>query len=217
MRLLHFFLVKQRFNSFDSFFPEHILISNEIYPMLIRKAKYLQYCCSKFLLNIAINRDLLEITVPKKTLLNSLYFLKNHSLINANILIDYTVTDFPGKSLRFEIILFVLSSFWNMRLKLRSFTNESISLLTVTFLYKVAFWQEREIWDMFGILFKKHGDLRRILTDYGFLGHPLRKDFPLSGYKEVFFNDFFRHIIQAPVSLAQEYRFFRFQNAWISL
>ncbi len=130
---------------------------------------------------------------------------------------DYTAIDFPGKSLRFEIVLLLLSSSWNSRLKIRLFTNELMSLLTITHLYKIAFWQEREIWDMFGVLFQNHSDLRRILTDYGFLGHPLRKDFPLTGFLEIFFDDFKRNIITAPVSLAQEYRFYIFKNPWMKI
>jgi len=128
---------------------------------------------------------------------------------------EYTAVDFPGKALRFELILLLLSPSWNFRVKLRLFSNELLALSTVTSFFKVAFWLERELWDMFGIMFQHHMDLRRILTDYGFLGHPLRKDFPLTGFFEIFFDDFRRNIITAPVSLAQEYRFYRIRNPWV--
>jgi NADH dehydrogenase (ubiquinone) Fe-S protein 3 len=216
-RLFTFFLLKQRFNSFNSFSEELLDLVNNFYCILMNFAKYLQKSCSLFILQIVLNKELIEISVSKKYILHFLKFLRDHSLTKTTMLMDYTVIDYPGKTLRFEIILLLLSSFWNSRLKVRVFTNELLSLLTVTYLYKVAFWQEREIWDMFGVLFKNHTDLRRILTDYGFLGHPLRKDFPLTGFFELFFDDFKRNIVSAPVSLAQEYRFYTFRNPWVRL
>jgi len=217
MRVFTFSIIKQRFNTFNSFSDELIVLTNNLFLLLISFAKYLQSSCSLFILTIAINKDLLEITTSKRYLLFLLKFMKGHMLIKGSTLIDYTVVDYPGKKLRFEVILLILSLFWNFRFKIRLFTNELLSLESITHLYKIAFWQEREIWDMFGILFQNHTDLRRILTDYGFLGHPLRKDFPLTGYNELFFDDFKRHIITAPVSLAQEYRFYEFNNPWVQL
>jgi len=217
MRLFTFSIIKQRFNTFDSLSFELNVLANKLFLIMSSFAKYLQFCCSFFILNLAINKEYLEITTSKKFCLNLLKFLRDHSLIKASMLMDYTAIDFPGKSLRFEIVLLLLSSSWNARLKIRLFTNELMSLLTITHLYKVAFWQEREIWDMFGVLFQNQSELRRILTDYGFLGHPLRKDFPLTGFLEIFFDDFKRNIITAPVSLAQEYRFYMFKNPWMKI
>ncbi len=217
MRLFTFTIKKQRFNSFNSVLPELAYLTNQLFLISYSCAKYLRQSCASFILNLALNKDLLEICVSKKYYLHLLQFLKKHSLIKATQLMEYTAVDFPGKSLRFEITLILLSVFYNTRIKIRLFTNELTSILTVTHLYKVAFWQEREIWDMFGILFQNHTDLRRILTDYGFQGHPLRKDFPLTGFVEIFFDDFKRNIITAPVSLAQEYRFYEFKNPWVKL
>ncbi len=216
MRLFTFSHIKQRFNAINLLPSELIVLTNNLFLIFISFAKYLQLSCSLFILNVAINKDVLEITTSKRYLLYLLKFLKDHSLTKCTTLIDYTAIDYPGKKYRFEVILFLLSFSWNFRIKIRLFTNEVFSLETVTHLYKIAFWQEREIWDMFGILFQNHTDLRRILTDYGFLGHPLRKDFPLTGYVEIFFDDFKRNIITTPVSLAQEYRFYEFKNPWVT-
>ena len=112
------------------------------------------------------------------------------------------------------LVLLLLSASLNVRYKIRLFVNEFLTALTITHLYKIAFWNEREIWDMFGILFQNHGDLRRILTDYGFNGHPLRKDFPLSGFSELLYDDFIQRIGSAPVSLAQEFRYFLTVKTW---
>jgi NADH:ubiquinone oxidoreductase subunit C len=215
-RLFRFNPIKLRFNSLNACSLDLHLITNNLFLILITFAKYLQKSCSLFIINIAINTDLLEITTTKKYILNLLKYLKNHSLIQYNLLVDYTVVDYPGKLLRFELVILLLSTIFNTRIKIRYFTNELISILTITHLYKIAFWLEREIWDMFGILFQNNSDLRRLLTDYGFLGHPLRKDFPLSGYTEIYFDDFKRNIIYNKVSLAQEYRFYEFKNPWIS-
>jgi NADH dehydrogenase (ubiquinone) Fe-S protein 3 len=217
MRLFTFSILKQRFNSFNSLQYELNYLTNHLFLIFYSFAKYLRSSCMLFILNIALNKDLIEISVSKKYYLQLLQFLKKHSLIKATQVMEYTAIDFPGKILRFEIVLILLSIFYNTRIKIRVFTNELISILTITHLYNVAFWQEREIWDMFGILFQNHTDLRRILTDYGFQGHPLRKDFPLTGFVEIFFDDFKRNIITAPVSLAQEYRFYEFKNPWVKL
>lgn len=213
--LFRFQQKKWRFNSLHSYDNELLKFLNTIFLILIRFAKYLHKTCSFFFLTLAINSDTVEVTVSRKYLANLLLFLKQHTLCQLNFLIDYTVVDHPGKRLRFELVLLALSSTFNYRLKIRLFTNEIFAISTATQFYKIAFWLEREIWDMFGVLFKNHGDLRRLLTDYGFRGHPLRKDFPLTGYHEVFFDDFKKNIILSNVSLAQEYRYYNFLNPWV--
>ncbi len=208
-------LPKYRFNSLNCL-TEVLTFINKIYLINYNFAKYLQKCCSFFIINIALNKGLIEIVTARLQYLKLLKFLKDHSLSKCTVVIDYTVIDYPSKRLRFEVVLLLLSFWWNFRLKIRLFTNELTPIFTITLLYKVAFWQEREIWDLFGILFKHNMDLRRILTDYGFVGHPLRKDFPLTGYSEIFFDDFKQHIVVSSVSLAQDYRFYDFKNPWIS-
>jgi NADH dehydrogenase (ubiquinone) Fe-S protein 3 len=206
---------KRRFNSFETLSNSLKEFVNKIYFINFSVVKYLQQCCSLFILNIAISQELIEITTSRKFYLKLLKFLKTHSLLKCTIVTEYTVIDHPSKELRFEIVLFLLSIWWNFRVKVRLFTNELFPVSTITFLFKIAFWQEREIWDLFGILFQNNMDLRRILTDYGFIGHPLRKDFPLTGYTEIFFDDFTRHIVTSSVSLAQEYRYYNFKNPWV--
>jgi NADH/F420H2 dehydrogenase subunit C len=140
--------------------------------------------------------------------------LKNHSQSQYKVLSDICVVDYPWKENRFEIFYNLLSITFNSRINLIINVDEHYSVESISNLYSVAGWFEREIWDMFGIYFWNHLDLRRILTDYGFKGHPLRKDFPLSGYTEVryFYNE--KRILVEEVSLTQDYRTFFFNNSW---
>ena len=142
-------------------------------------------------------------------------FLKKHSFCKFKSLTDLSVVDFPGKNNRFQLNYFLLSLSYNMRIRIIVETKEMSPVSSITPLFSAANWYEREVWDMFGIFFENHPDLRRILTDYGFKGHPLRKDFPLSGYIEVFYDDTKKAIVYVPVSLAQDFRNFNFRNPWV--
>lgn len=128
-------------------------------------------------------------------------------------MVDIVCADFPGKTPRISLIYVLLSIKYNQRINI-FLKPQKIQIRSITQIFKNASWFEREAWDMFGILFKNNNDLRRILTDYGFTGHPLRKDFPLTGFYELFFNDSLKIIKSSPVSLAQEYRKFNFPLPW---
>lgn len=141
-------------------------------------------------------------------------FLKLHTPMSYNQLIDLTAVDYPQRKLRFEILYQLLSISNNKRLTLSISSKENGIIDSLTSLYSSAGWYERETWDIFGIFFKGHPDLRRILTDYGFKGHPLRKDFPLTGFLEVRYNDFYKRICYEKTTLAQDYRNFNGTNAW---
>lgn len=144
-------------------------------------------------------------------------FLKNDINSQFDFFTDVTVIDYPENDKRFEVVYFLLSTKYNTRLKVKVHVNEMTLLESVVPIYAAANWPERESWDMFGIYFNNHPDLRRLLTDYGFNGHPLRKDFPLNGYFSVRYDDTQKIILYEPTELSQEYRNFDFQSSWSSI
>jgi NADH-quinone oxidoreductase subunit C len=154
------------------------------------------------------------IKVPASQLPKLLFFLKHHSLALYRQLIDISAVDYPERKFRFEVFYNLLSLTYNQRLTVTVSVPEAMPLDSVTNTYPAAGWFERETWDMFGIFFRNHPDLRRMLTDYGFKGHPLRKDFPLTGYVEVRYDDYLKRILYEEVSLAQEFRIFTLENPW---
>jgi len=129
-------------------------------------------------------------------------------------LIDITAVDFPEREKRFEVVYHFLSMYTNQRIRVKASVREDEVVPSITDLHPSANWYEREVFDMYGILFSGHPDLRRILTDYGFRGHPLRKDFPTSGYTEVRYDEVEKRVVYEPVSLVQEYRQFDFMSPW---
>ena len=143
-----------------------------------------------------------------------LFFLRNHSLTRYRMLVDLVVYDKPGELNRFTIIYYLLSEKFNSRLRVQVQVNEVVSVYSVSNFFKNANWLEREVWDFFGIFFIGHRDLRRILTDYGFSGHPLRKDFPLTGFTEIYYSDYYKRVIHCPTVLIQEYRNYSFETSW---
>ena len=156
----------------------------------------------------------LSISISVHQLLPILFFLKNHTYCQYKILSDLCVVDYPNKKKRFNIIYNLLSIRLNNRIRLKLSIHELEPIHSITTIYKAASWWEREAWDMFGVFFLKHPDLRRILTDYGFEGHPLRKDFPLTGFVEVYYNDLKKRIVYEPIHLSQQYRLFEFNSPW---
>ncbi len=154
------------------------------------------------------------ILVPSNSIEQTLYFLKNHHSCQFKSLIDITVVDYPKNKHRFEIVYQLLSVSYNCRVRVKTRVNELTPINSISNIYASADWLEREIWDCFGIFFSNHLDLRRILTDYGFQGHPLRKDFPLTGYIETRYCDLQKRVVSEPVELAQEFRSFDFQSSW---
>jgi len=141
-------------------------------------------------------------------------FLLKHSSCQFEQLVDVTAVDYPEKINRFQVVYNFLSVRYNYRIRLKVETNEETALASLCDVYLSANWLEREVWDMFGIYFVNHYDLRRILTDYGFEGFPLRKDFPLTGYVELRYDEKEKRIVYEPVELTQEYRYFEFTSPW---
>ena len=168
----------------------------------------------KWLEEIQVIRGEIICIVPSWALLPFLTFLKNHTNTQFKMLIDITAVDYPSRSSRFEVVYQLLSIHYNARIRVKTNVDELTPIESVSSLFPSANWFERETWDMFGICFLNHPDLRRILTDYGFEGHPLRKDFPVSGYVEFRYDDSKKRVISEPVELAQEFRYFDFASPW---
>jgi NADH-quinone oxidoreductase subunit C len=157
-----------------------------------------------------------ELTVEVQTsgLVKLLDFLKSDPNCRFSSLVDITAVDHPERPNRFDIVYHLLSMYRNQRIRLKIAVREGDMVPSVTGPFPAANWFEREVFDMFGILFSGHPDLRRILTDYGFRGHPLRKDFPTTGYTEVRYDEVQKRVIYEPVKLVQEYRQFDFMSPW---
>lgn len=164
--------------------------------------------------NAKIFKDELIITVHPKNLYGIIKFLKYNTLCQFKCLTAISGTDYPERENRFEVAYELLSIHHNRRIRVKTFVNEVTPLVSLISLYPAANWWEREIWDLFGVFFQNHPDLRRILTDYGFQGHPLRKDFPLSGYVEVSYDEKLKRVISQPLELTQEFRSFDFRSPW---
>lgn len=183
-----------------SFFPLSIMkcIPKWIYGYSIKKSEIVLWVYPQY--NVAVS-----------------VFLKNHINTQYKQLMDITAVDYPSQNLRFTLVYNFLSIVYNSRIRLKTSVTEIESVGSVTEVFPCAAWSEREVWDMFGIFFYRHPDLRRILTDYGFKGHPLRKDFPLSGYVEVRYDDSEKRVITEPLELSQEFRYFDFDSPWDTL
>ncbi|MCK0168974.1 NADH-quinone oxidoreductase subunit C [Jannaschia sp. S6380] len=141
-------------------------------------------------------------------------FLKTDEQCRFATFVDLTAIDYPGDERRFCVVYHFLSMYLNQRIRLKIHVREEEIVPSIIDIYPAANWFEREVFDMFGILFSGHPDLRRILTDYGFRGHPLRKDFPTTGYTEVRYDEVEKRVVYEPVSLTQEYRQFDFMSPW---
>jgi len=168
----------------------------------------------KFLYLILLRDTYWEFVCNKTSLLLLNRFFKFSLIFQLNEFIDLVVTDHPGKKYRFTITYFFLSIHYNYRIAMKIFANEITPLYSLTKIYPNANWYERELGEFWGILVLEHPDLRRLLTDYGFRGFALRKDFPLTGYLEVYYSESKKALVQNRVSLAQEYRSFNFTNPW---
>jgi NADH/F420H2 dehydrogenase subunit C len=175
---------------------------------------YLRTHYGLFITDLAfLDRDLV-VTVPANQISAFLRALKDDEKLQFVQLLDLFAVDYPKSSQRFELNYSLLSVVNNVRLLLKSFPEKDWTH-SVSSLYPSAVWLEREVWDMFGIFFYGHPDLRRILTDYGFEGYPLRKDFPLSGYSEVRYDEEKKKIVSEPLRLTQEFRYFDFVSPWV--
>ena len=143
-----------------------------------------------------------------------LQFLRDDRECDFKMLIDITAVDYPQRAERFDVVYQLLSLAQNQRVRVKVQASEDTQVPTATVVFSSAGWFEREVWDMFGIYFSNHPDLRRILTDYGFDGHPLRKDFPLTGYVELRYSEEDKRVVYEPVQLAQDLRQFDFMSPW---
>jgi len=161
-----------------------------------------------------INFNQLFIDVDNENIISTILFLKTNEKCRFKQLIDITAVDYPEKEKRFKIVYLLLSHEKNLRIVINTHINEKVVVPSITKIFPSANWMEREVFDMYGVKFKDHPDLRRILTDYGFEGHPLRKDFPLTGHIEVRYSEEKKKVISEPVKLDQEYRDFDFESPW---
>ena len=169
---------------------------------------------NKDIRNIKEHEKLIEIECDKNNVLSLLKKLKENNDFIFDQLLDITAVDNPSRERRFDLIYIIQSLKKNKKLILKTSLKENDSIETITSVYKAADWYERECYDLFGIEFTNHPDLRRIMTDYNFEGHPLRKDFPLTGHTEVRYDDLEKKVIYEPVKLSQEFRDFDSESPW---
>ena len=162
----------------------------------------------------SINHNHIFLNIDEEDLLDVIIFLKTNSETKFKQLIDITAVDYPEREQRFKIVYLLLSHENNQRIKVDFSIKENNSITSITSIFPSANWMEREVFDMYGINFTNHPDLRRILTDYGFEGHPLRKDFPLTGHNEVRYSEEDKKVIYEPVKLEQNYRNFDYESPW---
>jgi len=165
-------------------------------------------------LSWAVTAGELTMQVTPSSFVSFVEFLKTDRNCRFSTLIDITGVDHPEREARFDVVYHFLSMYENQRIRLKLAAREDEMLRSITAVHPSANWFEREVFDMFGILFSGHPDLRRLLTDYGFRGHPLRKDFPTTGYTEVRYDEAEKRVVYEPVSLVQEYRQFDFMSPW---
>ena len=158
-----------------------------------------------------------EINIKKNDILEILLELKEDQNLQYDQLMDLTAIDYPSREKRFDIVYILLSMTQNKRIIVKTSLKENENIDSITSIHKSSDWYERECYDLFGIKFLNHPDLRRIMTDYNFEGHPLRKDFPLTGHTEVRYDDFEKKVIYEPVKLTQEYRNFDYMSPWEGL
>ena len=161
-----------------------------------------------------INFGQLFIEIDIEALYSTILYLKTNNKCRFKQLIDITAVDYPEKEKRFKLVYLLLSHENNLRILININIDEKLHVPSITKIFPSANWMEREVFDMYGVSFKDHPDLRRILTDYGFKGYPLRKDFPLTGHTEVRYSEEHKKVVYEPVKLDQEYRNFDFESPW---
>jgi len=161
-----------------------------------------------------IRHKQLYLNINSEDLIDVTLFIKSNENTKFRQLMDVTVVDYPENAQRFKVVYLFLSHEFNQRIILSYLISENEVIPSLTSIYPAANWMEREVFDMYGVRFKDHPDLRRILTDYGFEGHPLRKDFPLTGHTEVRYNEEQKKVIKEPVKLEQNYRNFDYESPW---
>jgi NADH-quinone oxidoreductase subunit C len=181
---------------------------------LTELAEHIAATMEQAVVGTQIALDELTVEVQREAVVKLLRFLRDDVNCLFDQLMDIAAVDMPERDQRFEVVYCLLSLRHNQRVRVRLFTDEATPVPSVTSLYSAAGWYEREAWDLFGILFSDNPDLRRLLTDYGFEGHPLRKDFPLSGFVEVRYDEAQKRVVYEPVRLTQDFRMFDFLSPW---
>merc|ERR1712141_957780 len=177
--------------------------------------QYVAECMPKYVQKVQLTAgDELEVLIAPEGVLPVISFLKEHHNAQFASLADIAGLDMPTREYRFEVVYNLLSLRYNSRIRVKTYTDELTPVESLSGVFAAANWFEREIWDMYGVFFTNHPDLRRILTDYGFQGHPLRKDFPLSGFYECRWDNELQRVVQEPVELAQEFRRFDLNTPW---
>ena len=172
-------------------------------------------CLPKHIQQFTVWKDELAIYIPPTSVIPVFTFLKYHTAAEYTMVADITAVDYPTKNKRFEVVYNMLSVRYNSRIRVKTYADETSPVPSITPLYDGANWYEREVYDLFGVFFTNHPDLRRIMTDYGFDGHPLRKDFPLTGYTEIRYDEEKKRIVVEPLELSQAFRNFEGgSSAW---
>ncbi|MEQ8967161.1 MAG: NADH-quinone oxidoreductase subunit C [Azospirillaceae bacterium] len=156
----------------------------------------------------------LTVTVRSGAIAKALTYLRDDAACQFAMLVDITAADYPDREQRFEVVYHLLSLKQNQRIRVKTPTDEDTPVPSAAGVFPNATWYEREVWDMYGVFFADNPDLRRIMTDYGFEGHPLRKDFPLTGYVEVRYDEELKRVVYEPVKLTQDFRTFEFLSPW---
>jgi NADH dehydrogenase (ubiquinone) Fe-S protein 3 len=177
-------------------------------------AKSILLTLPKWIQRTSFQKNEINFEITAKYILPFFYFLRDHTQTQFKLLMDITAVDYPSRVKRFEIVYNLLSIQHNARIRIKTSVDEITPVDSLVEIYNSANWWERETWDMFGVFFANHPDLRRILTDYGFEGHPLRKDFPLSGFVEVRYDDSEKRVITESIEMTQEFRYFDFSSPW---
>lgn len=181
---------------------------------LVQLGKKIEKSLRKDLIDFTIEKGELTLHVNCLTIVKILAYLRDHKDFLFKQLIDLCGVDYPERSDRFDVVYHLLSLKHNYRLRVKLSTNENTPVPSITSVYSAANWFEREAWDMYGIKFENHPDLRRLLTDYNFEGHPLRKDFPLTGFVEVRYDDTQERVVYESLNLPQAYRDFHTLSPW---
>ncbi|TFY82065.1 hypothetical protein EWM64_g1945 [Hericium alpestre] len=175
---------------------------------------YLTQCLPKFIQQFSVLKDELTLYIPPSGVIPILTFLRDHSQCQFKSVMDISGADYPSRDKRFEIVYHLLSVKYAGRIRVKTYAGEADAVPSAVAVFRGADWYEREAWDLYGIFFKDHPDLRRILTDYGFEGHPLRKDFPLTGYTEVRYDEERKRVVYEPLQLTQAFRNFESLSPW---
>ncbi|KAJ1027384.1 hypothetical protein NDA18_003390 [Ustilago nuda] len=175
---------------------------------------YITSCLPKFIQQFSVVKDELTLYVAPDAIIPTLTFLRDHTQTQFRACMDISGADYPTRSQRFEVVYHLLSVQYNARIRVKTYADEVHPVPSATSVFRSADWYEREIWDMYGVFFIGHPDLRRILTDYGFEGHPLRKDFPLTGYTEVRYDEEKKRVVSEPLQLTQVFRNFEANSPW---